>query len=265
MTTQINAGWHTAGNVREFGEFAGYAQRHAHEILTVSECSRRDIIERMLVDPHVVSVMPMPLHPQYGSPQFSRGWLTMHRITKPYVLCVGAIEPRKNLRRLIRAFEWIAETDTLRDHQLVLVGPPAWDDSFDQFLAASDVAARVVRVGFVPLNHLPSLYHYADAVVMPSLYEGFGIPVMEAMCSAAVVLASRAGSLPEVLGEDGILFDPLDSRAIATALLSAVSMTPAEAAAYRSRCRRRAEAHLHKLATEPPLPWLRPAAHTQPA
>ena len=265
MTTQINPGWHTPGNVREFGEFAGYAQRHAHQILTVSECSRRDIVERMLVDPHIVSVMPMPVHPQYVSPQFSRGWLTMHRITTPYVLCVGAIEPRKNLRRLVKAFEWIAETDAMRDHQLVLAGPPAWDDGFDQFLATSDVAARVVRIGFIPLGHLPSLYHYADAVVMPSLYEGFGIPVMEAMCSSAVVLASRAGSLPEVLGEDGILFDPLDSRAIAAALLSAVSMPAAEAAAYRSRCRRRADAHLHTLATEPPLPWLRPVAHPQPA
>lgn len=258
MTTQINPAWHTAGNVREFGEFAGYAQRHAQHILTVSERSRQDIVDRMLVDPNAVSVMPMPIHPQYLAPQFSRGWVAMHRIPGPYVLYVGAIEPRKNLRRLVKAFEWIAESEVARDHHLVLIGPPAWDPDFDQFLDASDIARRVIRLGFVAHDHLPSLYHYASAVVMPSLYEGFGIPVMEAMCSSGIVVASRAGSLPEVLGTDGILFDPTDSRAIAASLLSAITMPQAEADAYRHRCRRRAEAHLERLATEPPLPWLRP-------
>jgi glycosyltransferase involved in cell wall biosynthesis len=265
MTTQIDPSWHTAGNVREFGEFAGYVQRHAQHIVTVSDCSRRDIVDRLLVDPAAVSVMPMPIHPQYFEPRFSRGWLTMHRITEPYVLHVGAIEPRKNLRRLIKAFEWLAESDVLRNHRLVLIGPPAWDTGFDEFLAASDVANRVIRLGFIAHDHLPTLYHFAAAVVMPSLYEGFGIPVMEAMCSSGLVIASNAGALPEVLGSDGILFDPADSRAIASALMHALTLSPADAEAYRRRCRRRAEAHLHRLATEPLLPGLRPLSEIQTA
>jgi glycosyltransferase involved in cell wall biosynthesis len=260
MTTRLHPEWHTPGNVREFDEFLRYAQQHSHEIVTVSHRSRQDIIDRVAVPPSAVSVLPMPIHPEFHSPVFSRGWLTLHRITTPYVLCVGTIEPRKNLRRLVRAFEWLRESDAMRHHTLVLIGPAGWDPGFHEFLAASDVANRVIALGFVPTDHLPSLYHYASAVIQPSLYEGFGIPVMEAMCSSAVVLASNAGSLPEVLGPRGLTFDPTDSRAIAAALLRAVSLTEEEAAAYRRDCRAKAEAHLHRVATEPLLPGLRAAS-----
>lgn len=259
MTTRMHPEWHTAGNVREFDEFLRYAQRHAHALATVSNCSRRDIIDRVAVPPASVSVLPMPINPHFAAPAFSRGWLTLHRISQPYVLTVGTIEPRKNLRRLIKAFEWLREADALRDHTLVIVGATGWDPGFQEFLAASDVASRVRALGFVPTDHLPSLYHYASAVIQPSLYEGFGIPVMEAMCSSAVVLASNAGSLPEVLGSDGITFDPTDSRAIAAALMTALMLSPDEATAYRRWCRARAEAHLERLSTEPLLPGLPPA------
>jgi glycosyltransferase involved in cell wall biosynthesis len=259
MTTRLHPEWHTPGNVREFDEFLRYAQRHAHALATVSNCSRQDIIDRIAVPPASVSVLPMPINPQFAAPAFSRGWLTLHRIAQPYVLTVGTIEPRKNLRRLIRAFEWLREADALRDHTLVIVGATGWDPGFQEFLAASDVASRVRALGFVPTDHLPSLYHYASAVIQPSLYEGFGIPVMEAMCSSAVVVASNAGSLPEVLGADGITFDPTDSRAIAAALMTAVMLSPAEAIAYRLWCRARAERHLERLSTEPLLPGLAPS------
>jgi glycosyltransferase involved in cell wall biosynthesis/GT2 family glycosyltransferase len=264
MTTRLHPEWHTPGNVREFDEFLRYVQQHAHAIATVSECSRRDIVERLAVPPSAVSVLPMPINPHFIWPSFDRGWLTLHRITTPYVLTVGTIEPRKNLRRLIRAFEWLRESDTLRDHTLVVVGAAGWDPGFHRFLADSDAAARVVPLGFVPTEHLPSLYHYASAVVQPSLYEGFGIPVMEAMCSSAVVIASSAGSLPEVLGPGGITFDPQDSRAIAAALHAALALGPAAARDYRRHCRAKAEAHLDRLRTEAVLPGLAPLADLQP-
>jgi glycosyltransferase involved in cell wall biosynthesis len=263
LTTRMHPEWHTPGNVREFDEFLRYAQQHSHAIATVSECSRRDIIERIAVPASAVSVLPMPIHPHFHSPSFSRGWLTLHRISSPYILSVGTIEPRKNLRRLVKAFEWLRESDALRDHTLVLVGPVGWDPGFHDFLASSDVASRVVALGYVPTDHLPSLYHYASAVVQPSLYEGFGIPVMEAMCSSAIVVASHAGSLPEVLGAGGLTFDPSDSRAIAAAMLHAVTLSPEAAAAYRHECRARAEAHLRRVRTEPLLPGLRPMQAVQ--
>src|SRR5439155_1739881 len=167
----------------------------------------------------------------------------------PYVLSVGTIEPRKNLRRLVKAFELLKDEDSAKDLSLVLVGPSGWDSGFRDFLIASDVVSRVRTMGFVPTEHLPSLYHFAAAVIYPSLYEGFGIPVLEAMCSSAIVLASRSSSLPEVLGHDGILFDPFRTEDIAVALLRALTLSAAEAAAYRRRCRQRAEAHLERLET----------------
>ena len=260
LTTRVHPELHTPGNVAEFDEFIGYVQRHAHTITTVSENSRRDIIDRIAVCPDAISIMSEPLHPQYASPVFSRGFITMHRLTTPYVLAVGTIEPRKNLRRLVRAFELLREETAARDVTLVFAGPSGWDPGFREIMLQSDVASRIRLLGYVPLEHLPSLYHFASAVIYASVYEGFGLPVMEAMCSSAVVLTSRVSSLPEVLGADGMLFDPYDCTDIARALLAALSLSPADQASYRQRCRRRAEAHLSRVTQEEPLSGMRPAS-----
>ena len=264
MTTRILPELHTEGNVVEFDEFLGYVQRHAHTIATVSEHSRQDIIDRIAVYPDSVSVIPMPVHPQYVQPQFSPGFVAGHSIATPYVLCVATVEPRKNLRRLVRAFELLKEEQAAKGLTVVLVGPTGWDAGFREFLIGTDAYSRVRMSGFVPLEHLPSLYHFASAVICPSVYEGFGIPVMEAMCCSAVVLASRVSSLPEVLGQDGMHFDPYNTEEIAAALLRALTLSPADAARYRRRCRQRAEAHLERLAHDSPLPGfaVEPVAET---
>jgi len=255
LTTKLHPELHTPGNVAEFDEFIDYAQRHAEAIATISEHSRRDIVERLDVFPDSVSLMPMPLHPAYVSPSFSETFVAMHGVTRPYVLHVGCIEPRKNLRRLVRAFEMLNGEPAASDHVLVLAGPQGWDEGFARFLAESDAAARVQTIGFVPLEHLPSLYHFASAVVCPSVYEGFGLPVLEAMGSSAVVIASSTSSLPEDLG-DGITFDPHRTEAIAAALLEALSMAADERARYRRRCRLRAEQLMERAARMPALPGL---------
>ncbi len=254
MTTRILPEVHTEGNVVEFDEYIGYVQRHAHTIATVSNHSRQDIIDRIAVCPDSVAVIPMPVHPQYVQPLFSPELIAWHSLPVPYVLCVATVEPRKNLRRLVRAFELLKEEQAARGLTLVLVGASGWDSGFREFLIGTDAYLRVRMPGFVPLDHLPSLYHFASAVICPSVYEGFGIPVLEAMCCSAVVLASRISSLPEVLGEDGMLFDPYDTEEIAGALLRSLTLSPAGAASYRRRCRQRAEAHLERISQEGPLP-----------
>ena len=255
LTTKIHPETHTAENVAEFDAFLRYVRRHADTVATVSEHSRADIIAHTEIFPDSVSVIPMPIHPGYVSPRVDRAFVTVHGVTEPYVLCVGTIEPRKNLRRLVRAFEMLKDEDAARDHVLVLAGPQGWDESFGRFLAESDRYSKVRRVGFVPLEQLPSLYHFASAVVYPSVYEGFGLPVLEAMSASGVVLASATSSMPEVLG-DGITFDPHRTETIAAAMLHALTMTPAEAAAYRRRCRARAEALIERTARIPALPGL---------
>src|SRR5207249_5062496 len=137
----------------------------------------------------------------------------------------------------------LKEEAAAKELTLVLAGPTAWDPAFTRFLTESEIYRRVRVLGFVPLEHLPSLYHFASGVICPSMYEGFGIPVLEAMCSSAIVIASRISSLPEVLGTDGILFDPYDTKDIAGALLSALTLSPPDAANYRRRSRQRADTH----------------------
>jgi glycosyltransferase involved in cell wall biosynthesis len=255
LTTKIHPELHTAENVAEFGEFLEYVQRHAEAVATVSEHSRKDILDRLALFPDSVSVIPMPLHPCYINPTFSSEFVAVHGITQPYILCLGCIEPRKNLRRLVRAFELLTQEDAATNHILVLAGPQGWDEGFTRFLTESDAYSKIRILGFVPVEHLPSLYHFASAVVYPSLYEGFGIPVLEAMSASGVVLAAETSALPEVLG-DGIRFDPYRTEAIAEAMLQAVSMTPAQTMEYRRRCRARAEVLLRRSDQLPPLPGL---------
>jgi glycosyltransferase involved in cell wall biosynthesis/GT2 family glycosyltransferase len=247
LTPKIHPELHTPGNVAEFDEFLGYVHRHAHVVATVSENTRMDIVDRTRICPDSVSIVPMPVHPEFEDPRFSEGFVTAHGITGPYVLAVGTLEPRKNLRRLVQAFELLRNEPAASAHTLVLVGPRGWDPAFREFLVGSDVYGRVQVVGFVPTEHLPSLYHFASAVIYPSLYEGFGLPVLEAMCSSAIVLASRISSIPEVLGEDGLFFNPYDTEDMARALLRALELSPADANGHRGSCRRRAEAHLDRV------------------
>lgn len=253
LTTRILPEMHTPGNVSEFEEFLGYARRHATDVVTVSEHSRQDIIDRIGINPACIRVTPMPMHPQYEAPVFNSAALGLLGIRGPYVLCVGAIEPRKNLRRLVTAFGALLRSGEARGHRLVLAGPQAWDPDFRAWLVTSDAYPHVHMLGYVPLDHLPALYHHASAVIMPSVYEGFGIPMMEAMCCSAVVLASNVSSLPGVLGDAGLLFDPYDTGDITNTIRTILALTPAEAQEWRTRSRRRADAHFAQLAAAPPL------------
>ena len=256
LTPRIHPELHTPGNVKEFEDYLRYAERHADSIATVSEKSRRDIVEELGVLADAVQVMPVSVDPAYLRTEYNRGILASHRLAEPYLLCVGTLEPRKNLRRLVRAFERIAGEPAVREHVLVLAGPPGWDESFGRFLVDSDAHSRVRLLGFVPPEHLPSLYHFASAVVYPSVYEGFGLPVLEAMCCSAVVAASRIDSLPPDLVAGALGFDPYSTEEMAAALLAAVGLSSEEAAAHRRCGRARAEALLARWAKEPPLPGL---------
>ena len=124
----------------------------------------------------------------------------------------------------------------------------------------SDAYRRIRWLGYVPLADLPSLYRFASVVVHPSVYEGFGLPVLEAMCSAAVVVTSRIGVLPAALAAGLIDFDPYSTDDLGRALRRALALSPAEASSYREACRSRAEAFLRGAAARPPLPGLSRAA-----
>jgi glycosyltransferase involved in cell wall biosynthesis len=138
-----------------------------------------------------------------------------HGITPPYVLAVGTVEPRKNLPRLVRAYRRLAAEGF--PHALVIVGPEGWGSSELRREIDRDGPGRIIRSELSD-DELAAAYADADAVAYVSLYEGFGLPVLEAMSMGAAVVASNTSAIPEVAGDAALLVDPIDEDAIAGAL-----------------------------------------------
>jgi glycosyltransferase involved in cell wall biosynthesis len=134
----------------------------------------------------------------------------------PFVLAVGVLQPRKNLPRLIRAFGRVARE---APHALALVGKPGWaHEELKRAVAASGLGSRVKFTGYVPDADLPVLYNAAELFVYPSLYEGFGLPPLEAMACGTPVVTANVTSLPEVVGDAALAVDPTDELALADAI-----------------------------------------------
>jgi glycosyltransferase involved in cell wall biosynthesis len=137
--------------------------------------------------------------------------------TGRYCLAVGTAEPRKDLPGLVRAFGDVAASHG--DVSLVLAGPPGWgEDALAAAVAASPARGRIVRTGWLDDADLAALLVRASVLAFPSLYEGFGFPPLQAMRAGVPVVATRAGSLPEVLGDGALLVDPRDTDGLAGAL-----------------------------------------------
>lgn len=140
-----------------------------------------------------------------------------------YILHVGAPHKRKNHIRLIKAFKRITENHPI-EHHLVLVGPKGWDlQNISAVIKDLNMQDRIMIPGFIPDQDLPAVYHAADVFVFPSLYEGFGYPPLEAMAFGTPVVASNTSSLAEVIGDAGLLVDPLDDVQISDAVIKILS------------------------------------------
>jgi glycosyltransferase involved in cell wall biosynthesis len=205
------------------------AARWADRIVTVSETSRRELQQWLGVPAdklRVVSEGPDPIFGPSDDEPAAHSVLRKHGLIpgSRYLLYVGGLSPHKNLPRLINAFSQVDSDDV----RLVLVGDAK--DVFHTEVSAirsaieqSHLNGRVLLPGFVPDGELAHLYRRAYALVQPSLMEGFGLPAVEAMACATPVISSRAGSLPEVIGDAGLFFDPSDVSEMASAINSLLS------------------------------------------
>ena len=191
-----------------------YAARRSDMIFTVSEYSKRDIIEHYHVPEQKITVTYNGVADTYFKMQ---GKKTEHSLVTskygihvPYILSVGNLQPRKNLKRLIQAYAQLCD-QIQTDVCLVIVGKKAWmyDDLFAE-IETSFIKDRIFLTDYVEEADLAVLYQNALFFVYPSYFEGFGIPVLEAMCSRTAVATSNCSSLPEVVGDAGVLFDPYD-------------------------------------------------------
>jgi glycosyltransferase involved in cell wall biosynthesis len=199
--------------------------RRLDHVITPSESSRRDVIDTAGVPPEKVTVTPLgvdldrfhPMDPLETGPRLAAGL----GISQPFILYVSRIEhPGKNHVRLIRAFSRL-KVRTGLPHLLVLAGPDWFRSEAVHREAASSPVCRDIRfAGHVSANELTDLYAAADAFVFPSLYEGFGLPVLEAMACGTPVACADTSSLPEVAGDAAVLFHPEDEDSMADAIES---------------------------------------------
>ncbi|HKR00015.1 MAG TPA: glycosyltransferase family 1 protein, partial [Pyrinomonadaceae bacterium] len=198
------------------------ARRSAH-VIAPSEHTRRDLIETYGIDPERVSVTPLAA-PSHFAPVRDETEVRrigeLYGLGQNYVLAVGSIQPRKNLVGLVAAYSALRRARPQANlPQLALVGKRAW--LYGETLRAireCGVADLTVVTGYVSESHLPALYTGALCFVYPSYFEGFGLPPLEAMQCGAPVIASNLTSLPEVVGDAGLLVDPFDRDALAAAL-----------------------------------------------
>ncbi len=226
--------------------------RRADYIIAVSEATRRDLLATYHLPAEKVTVIHEAASPRFR-PQTESAHEQVRRtygLPEEYLLYVGTIEPRKNLERLLEA--WTPLRRSGECPPLVIVGKRGWlADSFYAALEDSPVREDIILTGYVQDVDLPVIYSAATAFIWPSLYEGFGLPPLEAMACGTPVVCADASSMPEVVGDAALLFDPLDCEAMKAAMRQIVS-----AADLRVELRKRGLVRSSKFS------WSRAAAET---
>ena len=192
--------------------------RTAVRVIVDSNATLQDLVRFYNVNPEKILVVhPAPPgsfnHPMPGPDEIAQV-KRRHQIVGEYLIAIGTIHPRKNYERLFETFQGLAE-----NYQLVIIGKKGW--LFQEILASAEklqVAGRIKFLDYVADADLPSLYSGSRLCVFPSLYEGFGFPILEAQACGTPVVCSNTSSLPEVAGDAAEFFDPLDVRAISNAI-----------------------------------------------
>lgn len=194
--------------------------RRAASVITVSEHSRQELVRVLGLPEEKINVIYEAAAPHYR-PVTDEACLdalrAKYRLPQNFLLFVGTLEPRKNLTRVVRALAQVRAHGY--PHELVLVGPKGWMmDAFEREVQALGLEDAVRYLGYVPLEDLPGIFSLATAFVFPSLYEGFGLPPLEAMACGTPVLTSNRSSLREICGDAAYLVEPESEEAIAAGL-----------------------------------------------
>lgn len=223
MSLTLYPRFHPARRVLLNRPLVDLAARRADAIITVSESAKRDIVALYGLPAdrvHVIHEAAAPAFQPIDDPAERARVRARYGLRERLILYVGTIEPRKNLPKLIEAFAARRRSGELREHQLVCVGPYGWlSRDIEQKIAQLDLADGVRFTGYVPFDDLPALYSLAEMFVFPSMYEGFGLPVVEAMACGTPVITGRNSSLAEVAGGAIEHVERLDAEAIGDAIV----------------------------------------------
>ena len=236
LTLLTHPEWHEPSKVRYFGWAIRRAVAAATRVLCVSATTAADLAERLDVPADLLDVTPLGTDLRPAPAERVAELRRRLGLDGPYLLGLGTVEPRKDLPTLVRAFATLAAE---LPHRLVLAGLAGWGaGELEAAVAASGVADRVLVPGYVPEADKAALLTGADVFAYPSRYEGFGLPVLEAMACGTPVVTTTGGSLPEVAGDAATLIEPGDEHALAAAIAKlATDPAARQDAAARGRSR----------------------------
>lgn len=213
-------------DLRKLKTWTRSSVNRASRIIAVSHSTKNDLINLYNVNPDKITV----IHNGFNNDQFHKS-VKLDRLVfdkykipnDPYLLYVGTIQPRKNVTRLVQAFHILKDQKKYKG-KLVLAGNPGWmSDDTIKSIHESEYSNDIILTGYVDDSDLPSLYKKADLYILPSLMEGFGIPILESMAVGTPAIASDNSSLGEVLGKSGALFNPYDPAEISDSILKVLN------------------------------------------
>jgi glycosyltransferase involved in cell wall biosynthesis len=247
LTSWIMPEVHRQSTLRADRNFEDRILKRADGLIAVSENTRQDAIRLLKIDPQRIRTIHSGVADEYFDAK-------PRARAKPYVLFVGTIEPRKNLDTLLDA--WRAVKQTVREHfDLVIAGPQGWNSS----ATMARVRQEAIYLGYVPEGEMPGLVAGAALFVYPSLYEGFGFPVVQAMAANVAVLSSQTSCLPEIAVDGAAYVDPL-SPADITAQLTRLLESPEERSRLARLGRARGECYRWERCAKESLEFFREIA-----
>jgi glycosyltransferase involved in cell wall biosynthesis len=212
--------WCSPKIVGPFFKAVGHAAKNADHIMAYSEATKRDIVRFLDANPEKITVAPMAVDEAFAPlprDEATKRATKDYGVETPFLLFVSTLEPRKNIPTLLEAFAKIADDIP---HNLVLIGSVGWNaEPIFEAIDKLGLQDRVIRPGFVPHMELPVFYCAADAFVFPTHYEGFGLPLLEALTCGCPVVTSDNSSVPEVTGDAALASDANDVDAIAANIL----------------------------------------------
>lgn len=202
------------------------AAEKAHAIITVSESTKRDVVRFLHISPEKIAVVHLGVAESFR-PLSDHAPLKAvrerYRLPHAFILSVGTIQPRKNLTGLLEAYALLRADDGFRA-DLVIAGGKGWkSERLKDHIKSLGLEGRVHFTGYVDENDLPALYNLAEVFVFPSFYEGFGLPLLEAMACGVPVVASNNSSIPEIAGDAAVLVDPHSPESIAHGIKQAIN------------------------------------------
>lgn len=225
MTFFLYPGVHTFSKKLFFRWMISYSIKKADMVICVSESTKRDMMKllnapngKLITVPEAADDIYMPVNNLKSTEEIKQ----KYRITGKFILYVGVLEPRKNISALIKAFSQLLDKGF--NYQLVIAGKKGWDyNQIFEMVKNLKLEDKIIFTGYVPSEDLLFLYNAAKLFVYPSLYEGFGIPVLEAMCCGTPVITSNISSMPEVAGEGAILINPHSIEELRDAMIQCLS------------------------------------------